>query len=122
MAYDETIAQSIRTAVKDRPDVIEKKMFGGLAFLLDGKMFCGALGSEVVVRLPMDHYEQALRTPGLRPMDFTGRPMRGFVFVGAECSRHPAIVTEWVRLALEFVSSLPIRAKKAKPVRSGRLV
>ena len=82
MAYDEKLADRIRQAVGPRADVAEKKMFGGIAFLLDGKMFCGIVKDDLMVRVGPERYEAALAEAHVRPMDFTGRPMKGSVFVG----------------------------------------
>ena len=82
MAYDEKLADRIRQAVGPRGDVTEKKMFGGLAFLLDGKMFCGIVKDDLMVRVGPERYEAALAEAHVRPMDFTGRPMNGYVYVG----------------------------------------
>ena len=81
MSYDETLAERIRKALEHRRDVTEKKMFGGLAFLLEGSMFCGIVKDELMVRVGTARYEEALTEPHVRPMDFTGRPARGYVFV-----------------------------------------
>ena len=84
MAYDEGLAQRIREALTERDDVTEKKMFGGLAFLLGGNMCCGVVGDELMVRVGAAAYSEALTQPYARQMDFTGRPMRGMVYVDCE--------------------------------------
>ncbi|MBM3216980.1 TfoX/Sxy family protein, partial [Candidatus Poribacteria bacterium] len=86
MPYDENLAERIRRVVAGRHGVTEKRMFGGLAFLLDGKMFCGIANSDLMVRVGPERYEAALSLPHVRPMDFTGRPMTGYVYVGPEGS------------------------------------
>lgn len=87
MAYDEPLAERIRQALGARPDITEKKMFGGIAFLLDGKMFCGIVRDQLMVRVGPERYQEALGQPHAGPMDFTGRPMNGYVFVApAGCS------------------------------------
>ena len=94
MAYDQKLADRIRALVAGRPGVSEKAMFGGLAFLLDGRMFCGVNKDDLMVRAGPARHDEALAKPHARSMDFTGRPMKGYVFVGAEgaaprrCSRH----------------------------------
>jgi TfoX/Sxy family transcriptional regulator of competence genes len=69
--------------------VTEKKMFGGIAFLLDGAMFCGVSGGDLMVRVGAEAHEAALARPHARPMDFTGRPMKGYVFVGSRREARP---------------------------------
>src|SRR3970040_1236141 len=83
MAYDETLAQRIREAVGPRPDVSERKMFGGLCFTTGGNMFVGIVKDELMVRIDKADHEASLLKPGARPMDFTGRTMTGMLFVGA---------------------------------------
>jgi TfoX/Sxy family transcriptional regulator of competence genes len=87
MAFDEGLANRIRIALGTTEDVTEKKMFGGVAFLIGGKMFCGIVGDELMVRVGPARYEDSLSKPGVRPMDFTGRPMKGYVFVGSAACR-----------------------------------
>ena len=83
MAYDEGVAQRLRDVFGDRTDVVEKRMFGGLAFMVSGNMCCGVVGKELMARVGPEQYEQALKEPYAREMDFTGKPMKGFVYVGA---------------------------------------
>lgn len=112
MAYDERLADRIRGALGPRPDFTEKKMFGGIAFLLDGRMFVGIAKNELMVRVGPERYEKALREPHVRPMDFTGRPMKGYVFVGPEATRDVSSVKTWVRRAADFVATLEPSAKR----------
>ena len=106
MAYDETLADRIRDAVEHRDGVSERKMFGGLAFMLEGHMFCGVVGDELMLRLGREQAEAALSRPHVRPMDFTGRPMAGMVFVAGEGLRGPAL-RRWLDKAAAFVGTLP---------------
>src|SRR5262249_52981201 len=100
MAYDEKLADRIRQAVGPRPDVTEKKMFGGLAFLRAGKMFVGIVKDNLMVRVGPERYDAALAEAHVRPMDFTGRPMVGYVFVGPGGSRTQKAVKNWVERAV----------------------
>ncbi|MGH2988085.1 MAG: TfoX/Sxy family protein [Solirubrobacterales bacterium] len=106
MAFDEALASRVRTRLADRDDISERRMFGGLTFLLGGHMCCGVHGPELILRLGPDGAEPALAACHARPMDFTGRPLRGFVTVrptglaGDELRR-------WVELAVAFAESLP---------------
>ena len=81
MAYDEHLASRIRRALDDRSEFTERKMFGGLAFLCQGRMCCGIVGRDLMVRVPVDEFDAALRKRNVRPMDFTGKPVKGFVYV-----------------------------------------
>lgn len=107
MAYDEEIANRIREALAQQDGVDEKKMFGGLAFMVHGHMCCGALGDEIMVRVGPDQYEAALAQPHARAMDFTGKPMRGMVYVGPEGIASDEDLAAWVGRGLAFVTGLP---------------
>jgi TfoX/Sxy family transcriptional regulator of competence genes len=112
MAFDEKLADRIRQAVGPRPDVTEKKMFGGLAFLKDGKMFVGIVKADLMVRVGPQRYDAALAQAHVRPMDFTGRPMVGYVFVGPGGCRTEKAVKTWVDRGAAFVATLEGGAKK----------
>jgi hypothetical protein len=119
MPYDEALADRIRRAIGLRPDVIEKKMFGDLAFLRNGKMFCGIAKDNLMVRVGPERYQQSLAKAHVRPMDCTGRPMNGYVFVGASGCRTDKAVKAWVDLGDDFVATLqnsgrPTHGKSAK--------
>lgn len=115
MAYDEKLADRIRQAVGPRSDVTEKKMFGGIAFLLDGKMFCGVVKNDLMLRLGPVRYDDALAEPHVRVMDFTGRPMHGYVFVGPAATRTAQAIKPWLHQALAFVGPLPRKPSRKKP-------
>ena len=83
MAYDEQLANRIRRALGERRDFTERKMFGGLAFLCRGRMCCGILENDLMVRIPIDEFDTVLRRRHVRPMDFTGKPLRDFAYVSA---------------------------------------
>ena len=112
MAYDEKLAERVRGAVAKRSRIEEKRMFGGLAFLLGGRMFCGVLDDDLMVRVGPARYAAALSRPNVRPMDFTGRPITGFVYVGARGVKTAASVAKWVREAVDYALTLP-RGKRA---------
>ena len=107
MAYDEGIAERIRYAVADTPNVTEKKMFGGIAFLVNGHMCCGVTNETLMVRVGADNYESALARPHARTMDFTGKPLRGFVYVATAGFDTDDGLESWIRLGLDFVTTLP---------------
>ena len=113
MAYDSGLAQRIREALEDRPGVSEKAMFGGLAFLVDGKMFVGVQGSVLMARVGPQRHSDALAVPHVREMDFTGRPMKGYVYVDAPGLTEDKDLRAWVLWCVSFVAQLP--PKKVKP-------
>lgn len=96
MAYDEQLANRIRQAFGARDDITERKMFGGLAFLCLGRMCCGIVGSDLMVRIPDDEFDAVIRNRNVRPMDFTGRPLRGFVYVSPPGFRTAAALRTWL--------------------------
>ena len=112
MAYDERLAERMRGILAGAPGVDEKKMFGGVAFLKEGKMFCGIVKDDLMVRVGPKRYEAALAEAHVRPMDFTGRPMVGYVFVGPAGSRTEKAVKKWVEQGAAFVATLEGSAKK----------
>lgn len=107
MAYDERLANRIRKVLARRKAVTEKEMFGGLAFLLRGHMCCGIVKNDLVIRTGPERYEKDLSQPYTRPMDFTGRPLTGFVFVGPGGYRTDKALVKWVKEAIDFALSLP---------------
>ena len=116
MAYDEGLAHRVRAALSHRSDLTEKKMFGGLCFLLGGNMCCGIVGDELMLRIGPDAYDGVLARPHAREMDFTGRPMRGMVFVEAGGLSSDTALAEWLEPAVTFAGALP----RKQPVLSPR--
>lgn len=102
MAYDEALAQRVREALALQPAVEEKKMMGGLTFMVDGKMCVGIVQDELMARIDPAVYDATLAKKGCREMDFTGMAMRGFVFVGPEGTHRNADLAYWLDLALDF--------------------
>ena len=111
MAFDEGLAERIRQVVAGRPDVVEKKMFGGLAFMLNEYMFCGVLGEDLMARVGPDNYGAALSKPHVREMDFTGRAMKGYVYVAPDGVESDSDLSYWIDLCAEFVLALPPKKK-----------
>jgi len=107
MAYDEKLAERVREVLRRRRGVTEKKMFGGLAFLVKGHMACGVIGDDLMVRVGADAYDAALQKAGARPMDFTGRPMKGMVYVGPRGHRRAPSLRAWVEQGVSYAKSLP---------------
>ena len=102
MAYSEQLAEKIRGAFRRVPRVEEKKMMGGLTFMVNGKMCVGVSKDDLMVRLDPTAYDTALKKKGCRPMDFTGKSMKGFVFIGPEGTRSKKDLGYWIDLALDF--------------------
>lgn len=107
MAFDAQLASRIRDVLSPNLDVQERKMFGGLAFLVGGHMGCGIIGERLVVRVGPEQHEEALSEAHVRPMDFTGRPMRGFVYVEPSGIREESKLASWIARGVAFASSLP---------------
>jgi TfoX/Sxy family transcriptional regulator of competence genes len=114
MAYDEGVAERIRGALDERPGVTEKRMFGGIAFLVNGHMGVGIVQDKLMVRVGPESYEHVLRERHARRMDFTGRPMKGFVYVVADGYETDADLARWVNLAVEYVTSLPAKSSRGR--------
>jgi TfoX/Sxy family transcriptional regulator of competence genes len=113
MAYDEALAARIRTALADDPALTEKRMFGGLAFLHRGLMFVGISGNKLMARVGKDNYTDSLARSHVREMDFTGKPMQGYVYVEPPGLRSDQELRFWLQRCQQFVSSLPAKASKA---------
>lgn len=109
MAYDEKLADRVRDLLERRRGISERKMFGGLAFMVNGNMACGILGKDLMVRVGPDEYDRALQRSGARPMTFTGRPMRGMVYVDPDGCRRASSLKSWVEQGLSYARSLPAK-------------
>ena len=107
MAFDEGVAQRLREAFADRSDTVEKKMFGGIAFMVSGHMCCGVVDETLMVRVGPDLYAEALSRPHAREMDFTGKSLKGFVYVAPEGFESDADLNDWIDLSLSFIATLP---------------
>ena len=112
MAFDEGLAERVRNMLRDRQEISERKMFGGLAFMSRGHMFVGILGDTLMARVGPDQYTRALRQPGTRAMDFTGKPMKGYVFVTPNGIEADSTLDRWIAQCLTFVGSLPPKGTK----------
>jgi hypothetical protein len=123
MVYDEKLANRIRTALGDRHEVTERKMFGGIAFMVADRMACGVIHDDLMAKVGPDRWEEALARPHARPMDFTGRPMRGMVYVGPAGVRTAAALQRWVDQCVAFAIENPAKkpARKKTPVKKPRV-
>jgi TfoX N-terminal domain len=107
MAYDERLAERVRTVLSDEFGVTEQKMFGGLAFMLRGNMCCGILGDDLLLRLGPERAPEAIADDGLEVMAFTGRPMKAFALAGPAEVAGVEDLRRWVAEAVAFAGSLP---------------
>ncbi len=107
MAYDEGLAQRIGDMLGEQPGLVEKKMFGGVGFLLHGNMACGVHKDALIVRVGPERYDEALKRPHTRPFDMTGRPMKGWVMLAADGYEADDDLSSWVQQGIEFALSLP---------------
>jgi hypothetical protein len=122
VAYDLHLAGRIRSILNGAVEFSEKKMFGGLTFMVNGRMCCGVLKSDLVLRLTPEHAAAALREPHARPMDFTGNPMRSMVYVSAAGTDSDQALADWVMSAVSLARGAPGRtvagqgvARRARP-------
>jgi TfoX/Sxy family transcriptional regulator of competence genes len=109
MAYSEKLAERVRRVVKRHRGVTGKKMFGGLSFLIRGRMCCGGLGDKLVVRVSPEEQEINVNDKNTAPMDFTGRALKDFVYVLAPGTKSDASLKKWVGRAIAFIRE---KAKK----------
>jgi len=109
MAFDEAVAGRVREALRGAPSVVEKRMFGGIAFMVRGNMCCGVIGDRLMLRVGPDGYKAALSRPHARPMDFTGKPMKGMVYVESAGFASSGDLKAWIGTAMEFALSLPAK-------------
>ena len=107
MSYNETLAQRMRAELIGLSGISEKKMFGGIGFLLHGNMACGVHGDEMIVRVGPQRHAEALAHEHARPFDMTGRPMAGWVMVSMDGLQAEADFREWLRWGVDFAASLP---------------
>ena len=107
MAYDEGLAQRIREIFSTRGEFLERKMFGGLAFMLSGNMCCGVVRDTLMLRVGPEQYDACLALPHAREMDFTGKPMRGMLYVDPPGIAEDRDLEAWIARAVSFAASLP---------------
>ena len=107
MAYDEALASRVRETLGENPEISERKMFGGIAFMLSGNMAVGVNKDDLMVRIDPDDHDEALAEPGVRVFDMTGRPMKGWILVAPEATEDDTDLQRWVEAGLDFAGSLP---------------
>lgn len=120
MAYNEKLADRVRETLSSIKKVEEKKMMGGLTFMVNGKMCVGIFQDELMARIDPEVYEVALSKKGCRAMDFTGRPMIGFVFVSHEGTKSKKDLDQWINLALDYNKKAKASPKKKKKLKASR--
>ena len=121
VAYDVHLADRVRSILKDAGEFSERKMFGGLAFMINGHMCCGVLKTDLVLRLTPEEADAALREPHTRPMDFTGKPMKSMVYVSATGTDSDEALAAWVEFAVKLARSVPEK-KNARRAATARRI
>lgn len=106
MGYDDLLVKRVRRALA-KEQVVERKMFGGLTFMVSGHMCCGVQDDRIMVRVGPDAYEKSLRYPGVKRFDVTGKPMKGMIWVEPEVWRSSSQLKNWIDKGLTYVRSLP---------------
>ncbi len=109
MAYDEKLAERISRHLESIPGLVEKKMFGGIGFLIHGNMACGVNGQNLIVRVGPDRYEAALAEPHVGPFDMTGRPMKGWIVVRPGGYSTEMELGAWIQKGISVAQSLPAK-------------
>ncbi len=107
MAYDEALADRVREKLSENPEIRERKMFGGIAFMLSGNMAVGVSKDDLMVRIDPDDQDEALAEPGVRVFDMTGRSMKGWILVAPEAIDEDSGLQRWIETGLDFAGSLP---------------
>lgn len=107
MAYDENLTQRVRAHLTGIPGLVEKKMFGGVGFIINGNMACGVHGTDLILRVGSDRFEQVISQPHVRVFDMTGRPMKGWVLVAPGGYPTEELLESWIQQGVAFVLTLP---------------
>lgn len=107
MAYDEQLEERIRAILPDEPSIVSKKVFGGLAFMLDGNMAVGVSSDELMVRVGTDAFDDAVTADGVRPFDMSGKRMNGWILVSDEAIAEEVDLGRWIDVGMAFAASLP---------------
>ena len=113
MPYDEKLAERISTILKGKKGLVQKKMFGGISYMLKDKMFVCIAKNELMVRVLDEKYDEYLKKPNVRLMDFTGRPLRGFLYVDPPGFKTDKQLAKWIDVGIEYVMKSPPKKKKA---------
>jgi TfoX/Sxy family transcriptional regulator of competence genes len=114
VVYNEALASRVRTVLAGQPEVEEKRMFGGVSFMVGGQSCCAVLKDDLVIRVGSEEFDQVLAEPHVRPFDFTGRPSRGMVYVASSGLSSEQALAAWVQRGLDSVKAHPKAAKPAQ--------
>lgn len=114
MAYNEELAERVRAVLAHRTDVEEKRMFGGLTFMVAGQMCCGVLKNDLIVRIEPAEFDALVAQPHVRPFDFSGRPMQGMLYVANTALADAEVLRRWVQRGTDYVAAHPATAKRRK--------
>ena len=120
MAYDERLAERVREALSARERISERKMFGGIAFMIDGNMCAGVVKDDLMVRTTPEAYDDALKRAGARPMDFTGRVSRNMVYVAPSATSNAAQLRRWIETGVAAAKAAPKKKSSASPPKRRR--
>lgn len=112
MAYDIILAERIRNQLLRRKNFTEKKMFGGICFLLNGNMCCGVIGHDMIIRVKPEMTQSFLREKDIREFDFTGRPSKNMLYVGPNALKNDEELKQWLQITLNYVKSLPPKDRR----------
>ena len=107
MSYDEKTAERVRQVLANQHGLVERKMMGGLCFMVGGHMSCGVTGHALLIRVGPENYHRTLALAHVRPLEFAGRRPTGFILVDPAGHRTPAAFAKWIQRGLDFVSTLP---------------
>lgn len=114
MPCDEQLVERVRAVLKPTRGTAERRMFGGVCFTLNGNMACGVVSTDLMVRVGPDKYADALKQPHVREMDFTGRAMKGYVFISTPGIESDSSLKYWTKVAVAYVEALPPKPRKDK--------
>lgn len=114
MAYDEKVAKRLSKVFEGNRNVVEKKMFGGIAYMYRDHMCVGIVDNMLMVRVGPEQYESTLAEKHVKPMDFTGRPMKGYIYVEPAGFNTEKKLIKWIELGIAFVKTLPPKKAKKK--------
>jgi TfoX/Sxy family transcriptional regulator of competence genes len=107
MAYDRALAERVKKVVSEIEGISAKEMFGGIGFMLNGNTACGVIGDDLIVRVGAEAHADALSRPFVRPFDYSGRSMKGWVYVAPEGCRDESDLRAWVQMGVDYAGSLP---------------
>lgn len=112
MAYNEKLGSRITKLLQSQKGIVEKKMFGGIAYMMKNKMFCGIIKNDLMVRVLDNKFDELLKKPHAREMDFANRPMKGFLYVSPDGIKTDKQLMKWIEFGIEYVLNSPPKKKK----------